>query len=42
MALKNVNMEKMELEYLLTDLSKSGINIYELLEGCLDPINHLL
>ena len=42
MALKNVNIEKLELEYFLKDISKIGIDIYELLDGCLDPISHLL
>ena len=42
MALKNVNLEKLELDYFLKDLTKSGIDIYELLDGCLDPISHLL
>ena len=40
--LKNVNIEKLELEYFLKDLSKSNLDIYELLDGCLDPISHLL
>ena len=42
MALKNVNMAKLELEYFLNDLSNSGVDIYELLDGCLEPISHLL
>ena len=42
MALKNVNIEKLELDYFLKDLTKNGVDIYELLEGCLDPISHLL
>ena len=42
MALKNVNMEKLELDYFLRDLRKDGVDIYELLNGCLEPIRHLL
>ena len=42
MGLKNVNMEKLELEYFLNDLTKNSIDIYELLDGCLDQISHLL
>ena len=42
MSLKNINMEAIELEYILKDLSKSGVNINELLYGFLDPISHLL
>ena len=42
MALKNVNLQKIELEYFIKDLSKNGVNIYEILNGCLDPVNHLL
>ena len=42
MALKNVDLQKLELEYFIKDLSKNGVNIYEILNGCLDPVNHLL
>ena len=42
MALKNVNLQKIELEYFIKDLSKNGVNIYEILNGCLDPVNHLI
>ena len=42
MVLKNVNIEKLELEYFLKDLYKDGVNIYEILDGCLDPISYLL
>ena len=42
MSLKNVNIEKLELEYFLKDLTKNNIDMYEILDGCLDPINHLL
>ena len=42
MTLKNVNMEKLELEYFLNDLSNNGVDIYELLDGCLEPISHIL
>ena len=42
LGLKNVNIRKLELEYFLKDLSKSNLDIYELLDGCLDPISHLL
>ena len=42
MALENINLEKLELQYLLEDLTKNDIDIYELLKGCLDPVSHLL
>ena len=42
MALKNVNVEKIELDYFLKDLSKNGTDVFELLDGCLDPISHLM
>ena len=42
MSLKNVNIEKLELEYFLKDLTKNNIDMYEILDGCLDPINRLL
>ena len=42
MSLKNINLQKLELEYLIKDLSKNGMDIYELLLGCLDPVSHLL
>lgn len=42
MALKNVNIEKLELEYFLKDLTKNNVDMYEVLDGCLDLINHLL
>ena len=42
MSLKNINMEKLELEYFLKDLSNNGVDIYDLLDGCLEPISHIL
>ena len=42
MALKNVNIDKLELDYFIKNLSKINVDIYELLDGCLDPISHLL
>ena len=42
MTLKNINLQKFELQYLLEDLTKNDMDIYELLKGCLDPISHLL
>ena len=42
MALKNVEVKKLELEYFIKDLSNKDVDIYELLDGCLDPINNLL
>ena len=41
-AMKNVDLKKLELEYFIKDLSNKDIDIYELLDGCLDPINNLL
>ena len=35
-------ISKIELEYFLKDLTKNNIDMYEILDGCLDPINHLL
>jgi len=42
MALKNVELKKLELEYFIKDLYNKDVDIYELLDGCLDPINNLL
>ena len=42
MELKNINLQKLELEYFIDDLTKNGINIYTLLNDCLDPINNVL
>ena len=42
MALNNINLEILELEYFLKDISKGGVDLYELLDGCLDSISHLL
>ena len=39
--LNNIPLKKMELDFLEKDLTKSGNNIYILLEGCLDCINGL-
>ena len=35
-------MAKLELEYFLKDLSNNGVDIYDLLDGCLEPISHIL
>ena len=42
MALNNVTLQKLELEYFLNDLSKDDVITYKLLDGCLDPIGYLL
>ena len=42
MALKNVNLKKLELEHFIKDLSDNGVHVNELLDGCLDPISTLL
>ena len=42
MALKNVSIEKLELQYFLKDLTKNNVDMYDILDGCLDPINSLL
>ena len=42
MSLKNINLSKLELNYLIEDLTKNDMDIYEILNGCLDPVNHLL
>ena len=41
MVLKNVDLQKLELEYFIEDLLKNGMDIYEILNGCLDPVSHL-
>ncbi len=35
-------LRKMELEYFKNDLAKNGIDINELLEGCLDTFSDML
>ena len=42
MTLKNVDLQKLELEDFIKDLSKNGVDIYELLNGCLDPVSKML
>jgi len=42
MALKNVELKKLEIEYFIKDLSNNGVDIYELLDGCLEPISDSL
>ena len=42
LALKNINLKKLELEYFIKDLTKKGLDIYELLDGCLDPIKNII
>ena len=42
MSLKNVDLQKLEFEYFIKDLSKKDVNIYVTLEGCLEPLKHLL
>ena len=39
--LNNIPLKKMELDFLEKDLTKSGNNLYILLEGCLDCVNEL-
>jgi len=40
--LKNINLQKLEYEYFIDDLTKNGIDIHTLLNDCLDPINNVL
>ena len=42
MVLKNINLQKLESQYFIDDLAKNGIDIYTLLNDCLDPINNEL
>lgn len=42
MVLKNINLEKLEFVYFIDDLTKNGVDLYELLKDCLDPINNVI
>ena len=42
MSLKNINLQKLEYEYLIENLKRNDIDIYKLLDGCLDPVSHLI
>ena len=42
MSLKNINLQKLEFKYFIRDLSKKDVDVYVALDGCLDPVKHLL